>query len=103
MASTATDIPPRQHAIPQKRLFCKQISPVSGNVYLEVPQPLGHHVRPYFLVMDHVAAVLGMAAHGPGAGAFVVPVVDHFGCEREAAETAEERGGGLHRNPMPGV
>lgn len=63
--------------------------------YVEACQ-IRTHICAHFLVVDNVSSPLGVSAHGAGAIALVVVVTGLLGGERQAADGAEERGGGLH-------
>ena len=63
--------------------------------YVEARQ-IGTHVCAHFLVVDLVSSPLGVSAHGTGAVALVEVLAGLLGGERQAADGAEERGGGLH-------
>lgn len=54
-------------------------------------------------MIDFVAAVLGMLAHGAGACAFVVAAVNHLSRKSKTAEAAKERSGGLHLLLVPKI
>lgn len=79
---------------------CQRIVPLlncsSKNLsYVEAGQ-IGTHVCANFLVVDLVSSPLGVSAHGTGAVALVEVLAGLLGVERQAADGAEERGGGLH-------
>lgn len=63
--------------------------------YVEASQ-IGTHVCAHFLVVDEVSSELGVLTHGTGAVALVEVLAGLLGVERQAADGAEERGGGLH-------
>lgn len=64
--------------------------------YLKVFQIFRYNVCPDFLILDKVAAMLGMPAHRSGTCALVVSSVYHFGRKSETAEATEKRCSGLH-------
>ena len=63
--------------------------------YVKVLQ-IRTNIRPHEPIIDLVAAVLGVPAHGARAVALVVVVRALFCCEGEPAEGFEEGGGGVH-------
>lgn len=63
--------------------------------YIEITQ-IRTNIRPDLLPLDHVAAVLGVSAHRPGAGALVVVFAGLFGVEGEALDGAVKDRGGVH-------
>lgn len=65
------------------------------NTYVEIRQ-VRADVRAHFLVVDLVAAVLGVPAHGAGAVALVEVLAGLLGVERQATDRAEEGRGGTH-------
>jgi hypothetical protein len=81
---------PCQHFLPQ--LTSISLDPFS---YVEARQ-IRTHVCAHFLVVDNVSSPLGVSAHSTGAVALVVVFAGLLGGERQAADGAEERGGGLH-------
>ena len=75
--------------------MCIAVSPVSERVaYLEVLQTFWYNICPHLLWVDNVTAMLGVPAHGAGAGTFVETAIDLFGSEAETSADAalEERG-----------
>ena len=56
-------------------------------IHLAIFQLVRHDVCADFLPFDYVASVLGVPAHGTGAGAFVKAFVDLFGGEWETSES----------------
>lgn len=75
--------------------------PLSTKIFLDLisyveARQIGTHICAHFLVVDNVSSPLGVSAHGTGAVALVVVVAGLLGGERQAADGAEERGGGLH-------
>jgi len=63
--------------------------------YVEASQ-IRTHVCAHFLVVDKVSSKLGVLTHGTGAVALVEVLAGLLGVECQAADGAEERGGGLH-------
>jgi hypothetical protein len=63
--------------------------------YVETCQ-IRTHICAHFLVVDNVSSPLGVSAHGAGAVSLVVVFAGLLGGQRQAADCAEERGGGLH-------
>lgn len=72
----------------------------SGETYLEILQVRGYDICSHLLVINDIAAMLGMSAHGPGTCAFVVAAVDLFGGQGETAETTKEGCRWLHCNDL---
>ena len=72
-----------------------QLHPNYNLSYVEASQ-IGTHVCAHFLVVDEISSELGVLTHGTGAVALVEVLAGLLGVERQSADGAEERGGGLH-------